>query len=76
MTALGSCSAVVLPTRRHHVTCAFSGGADSTALLALAAAAGCHVTAIHVDHGLRPESATEADQARALAASSAPSSGW
>ena len=49
------------------VHCAFSGGADSTALLALAAAAGCHVTAIHVDHGLRPESAVEAAQARALA---------
>ncbi len=38
-----------------------SGGADSLALLALATAAGCQVTAIHVDHGLRPESAAEAD---------------
>ena len=55
------------PPPRTRVVCAFSGGADSTALLALAKAAGCHVTAIHVDHGLRPVSATEAEQARALA---------
>ena len=39
------------------VTCAFSGGADSSALLVLALHAGCQVTAIHVDHRLRPESA-------------------
>jgi len=39
--------------------CAVSGGADSLALLVLAAAAGCEVTAIHVDHGLREESAAE-----------------
>ena len=38
------------------VTCAVSGGSDSLALLVLATAAGCHVTAVHVDHGLRPES--------------------
>ena len=37
-----------------------SGGADSLALLVLACAAGCAVTAVHVDHGLRPESAGEA----------------
>jgi tRNA(Ile)-lysidine synthase len=43
------------------VTCAVSGGADSLALLALAVAAGCGVTAVHVDHGLRPGSAAEAD---------------
>jgi tRNA(Ile)-lysidine synthase len=49
------------------VTCAFSGGADSTALVALAQAAGCDVTAIHVDHGLRVSSAAEADQAAAIA---------
>ena len=42
------------------VTCAVSGGADSLALLALAVGAGCVATAIHVDHGLRPGSATEA----------------
>ena len=43
------------------VTCAVSGGADSLALLLLAQAAGCEVTAIHVDHGLRPGSEHEAD---------------
>jgi len=37
-----------------------SGGADSLALLALAVAAGCRATAVHVDHGLRPGSADEA----------------
>ena len=38
-----------------------SGGADSLALLVLAVEAGCEVTAVHVDHGLRPGSAAEAD---------------
>ncbi|MEM9561314.1 MAG: tRNA lysidine(34) synthetase TilS [Actinomycetota bacterium] len=38
-----------------------SGGADSLALLVLATAAGLPVTAVHVDHGLRPGSAAEAD---------------
>jgi tRNA(Ile)-lysidine synthase len=45
-----------------------SGGADSTALLVLAVEAGCAVTAVHVDHGLRPGSAGEADHVAALAA--------
>lgn len=44
-----------------------SGGADSTALAVLAVAAGCDVAIVHVDHGLRPESAAEADLVGALA---------
>jgi tRNA(Ile)-lysidine synthase len=51
------------------VSCAVSGGADSTALLALACAAGCRPTAIHVDHVLREGSAEEADIVADLAAS-------
>ena len=43
------------------VDCAVSGGADSLALLVLAAAAGLDVTAWHVDHGLRFGSDREAD---------------
>lgn len=44
-----------------------SGGADSLALLVLAVDAGCAVTAIHVDHGLRAGSAEEADVVRGAA---------
>jgi tRNA(Ile)-lysidine synthase len=50
------------------LACAVSGGADSLALLVLAAAAGCDVTAIHVDHALRPASAAEAEVVAAAAA--------
>ncbi len=42
------------------LVCGVSGGADSLCLLVLAVAAGCRVTAVHVDHGLRPGSAEEA----------------
>jgi tRNA(Ile)-lysidine synthase len=49
------------------VRCGVSGGADSLALLVLAASAGCEVTAVHVDHGLRDGSAAEADVVRAVA---------
>jgi tRNA(Ile)-lysidine synthase len=49
------------------VACAVSGGADSLALLLLGVRAGCGVTAIHVDHGLRPGSAAEAVVVRAAA---------
>ena len=47
--------------------CGVSGGADSMALMVLAVAAGCEVTAVHVDHGLRPGSETEADRVRVVA---------
>jgi tRNA(Ile)-lysidine synthase len=43
------------------LACAVSGGPDSMALMVLASAAGCVVTAYHVDHGLRPESTAEAE---------------
>ncbi len=49
------------PAAGSALPCAVSGGADSLALLVLAAAAGCDVTAIHVDHGLRSGSGAEAD---------------
>ena len=55
------------PAAGTEVTCAVSGGADSLALLVLAVAAGCRVTAVHVDHGLRPGSAAEADVVAAAA---------
>lgn len=45
-----------------------SGGADSTALLALAAGAGLRPTAVHVDHCARPGSAGEADVVASFAA--------
>ncbi|MGQ0520938.1 MAG: tRNA lysidine(34) synthetase TilS [Actinomycetota bacterium] len=44
-----------------------SGGPDSLALLVLATAAGCAVTAHHVDHGLRPGSEAEAGVVAAAA---------
>lgn len=49
------------PAAGTEVTCAVSGGADSLALLVLARHTGCSVTAVHVDHRLRPGSAAEAD---------------
>jgi tRNA(Ile)-lysidine synthase len=49
------------------VVAGLSGGPDSTAMVGLAVAAGCRVTAIHVDHGLRPDSAAEVDLVVALA---------
>jgi len=55
---VGRCA---FPTSGTPLVCAVSGGADSLALLVLATAAGCEVTAVHVDHGLRPGSAAEAD---------------
>jgi tRNA(Ile)-lysidine synthase len=57
------------PPAGTEVDCAVSGGPDSTALLVLACAAGCHPTAIHVDHGLREGSGAEAEVVAALAES-------
>lgn len=57
------------PTPGSYAVCAVSGGADSLALLALAVAAGCRAHAVHVDHGLRPSSAGEAEVVRRAAAS-------
>lgn len=48
------------PASGSAVTCAVSGGADSLALLLLATEADLDVTAVHVDHGLRPGSHREA----------------
>jgi tRNA(Ile)-lysidine synthase len=45
-----------------------SGGPDSLALLVLAVEAGLRVTAVHVDHGLRPGSGAEAEVVAAAAA--------
>lgn len=50
------------------VVAGVSGGADSLCLLVLARAAGLRVTAVHVDHGLRPGSADEAGVVEAAAA--------
>jgi tRNA(Ile)-lysidine synthase len=62
---LGRCT---FPPAGSPLVCAVSGGPDSTALLALAVAAGCEVTAVHVDHGLRPGSDAEASVVAATAA--------
>lgn len=60
-------SRCTFPPAGRAVSCAVSGGADSSALLVLARAAGLEVTAVHVDHGLRPESHEEAAHVRRLA---------
>jgi tRNA(Ile)-lysidine synthase len=49
------------------VLVACSGGADSVALLVAAVRTGVRTAAAHVDHGLRPESAAEAEGVRELA---------
>lgn len=51
------------------LVCAVSGGADSSALLILAAATGREVRVVHVDHGLRSSGPSEARRVRELAAS-------
>lgn len=57
------------PPAGSHVTCAVSGGADSLALLALAIESGCNATAVHVDHGLREGSGSEANVVEKIATS-------
>ena len=54
------------PERGSSVSLAVSGGPDSMALLLLAHAAELDITAIHVDHQLRPDSARDADIIRAV----------
>jgi len=56
------------PTPGSPAVCAVSGGADSTAMLILAVAAGCDVTAVHVHHGLRASADDDATCASASAA--------
>jgi tRNA(Ile)-lysidine synthase len=60
-------SRCAFPAAGSELTCAVSGGPDSLALLALACEAGCAVTAVHVDHGLRPGSAVEGEVVEAAA---------
>ncbi|HEY1636833.1 MAG TPA: tRNA lysidine(34) synthetase TilS [Acidimicrobiales bacterium] len=60
-------SRCVFPPPGSALSCAVSGGADSLALLALASEAGCAVTAVHVDHGLRAGSGGEAGVVEAAA---------
>lgn len=47
--------------------CALSGGPDSAALVALAVAADLDVRTVHVNHGLRPDSADDASIAQGIA---------
>jgi len=61
---LGRCT---FPPPGRSVRCGVSGGADSSALLILAVAADCDVTAVHVDHGLRPGSQDESQLVQDLA---------
>lgn len=50
------------------VVCGLSGGPDSSALVALAVAAGLDVTAVHVHHGLRESADHDATRAEQIAA--------
>ncbi|MGA1077030.1 MAG: tRNA lysidine(34) synthetase TilS, partial [Ilumatobacteraceae bacterium] len=63
---LGRCR---FPQSGSSADCAFSGGADSTALLILAREAGLRPVAHHVDHGIRPTSGDEARRAASIAES-------
>jgi tRNA(Ile)-lysidine synthase len=48
------------PEAAREVVCGVSGGADSSALVVLAAAQGLEIEVVHVDHGLRPGGDAEA----------------
>ncbi len=56
-------------SQQGHLNLGVSGGADSVAMLILAADTGLSLTVVHVDHGLRPSSGLEAEQVRNLASS-------
>jgi tRNA(Ile)-lysidine synthase len=58
-TVAGLAARCPFPPAGSPLTCGVSGGADSLALLVLAVASGCRVTAVHVDHGLRTGSSLE-----------------
>ena len=60
-------SRCTFPVEGTHVQCAVSGGADSLALMLLAHAAGLHVTAVHIDHGLRHDSSLDKDVIQPIA---------
>src|SRR5581483_9504508 len=70
-TWLATQLAALIPDYPNTPLCvAFSGGVDSTALLAALAAVHPHpraIRALHVDHGLRPASREWAQHCRALA---------
>lgn len=62
-------AAVLSPFPGYPCVVALSGGLDSTVLLHLVKQVGAHpVRAIHVDHGLHPDSGSWAQQAKATAA--------
>jgi tRNA(Ile)-lysidine synthase len=63
----GLAARCLFPSAGSPLTCGVSGGADSLALMVLAVASGCRVTAVHVDHGLRAGSSAEADVVAAAA---------
>lgn len=63
----GLLSRCTFPPAGTSVVCGVSGGADSSALVVLAGAAGLDVHVVHVDHGLRPEGADEVRMVSALA---------
>ena len=66
---LENCAELFESFRRGILFVGFSGGADSTAALLVAAKSGCRTVAVHFDHGLRgEESRREAEEARSFAA--------